>query len=185
MEGCKLMSKLTPYAAFPGVKDALSLLTLLSDKEKLRGIQAVIEELEQARNKYNDIVSDYVVSGDIRKELGKAKAAKEKANALLDANMRDIGEKRQLFDRYQKDKNQGISKRNKELGERERKLARDVDSANKQIEKCEKEISEANEDLVARLEKCAQREVEIEEKEAYYLKIESVIKGGGDAIEKG
>ena len=80
------MAKYNIYGPFAGVKDGLTLLTLLQDKKKLKEILAVITALEDERQGLNEAIEVY---GKAKKMDGLLSAAetknREAENRLADA----------------------------------------------------------------------------------------------------
>ena len=87
------MAKYELYAPFSGVKDGLTLLTLLQDKKKLAEVMGVLEALEGERTKLNEAIEVYGKAKKMDGLLHKAQenaALSEKALSEATANSETV-----------------------------------------------------------------------------------------------
>ncbi len=81
------MGKISLHAPFAGVKDGLTLLTLLQDKKKLKEVLGVIQALEDERQALNEAIEVYGKASQMDVLLRKAaQKDQEAAAALREAN---------------------------------------------------------------------------------------------------
>lgn len=78
------MAKYNIYGPFAGVKDGLTLLTLLSDKKKLQEVLGVVKALEDEREALNEAIEVY---GKAKKMDGLLSSAETK-EALAEAELK-------------------------------------------------------------------------------------------------
>lgn len=169
------MAKINPYGPFSGVREAISLLSLLDDKEKRAEIRKVISEWEDERVKFNETAEEYKIAGEIHKELALAKKQRKETEAWAENIRNQLSEDRKDFDAQKNNHSNMVKEVQIKLDQKKEKLKVEVESANDQIRKIEAELSEKSHELALLQESIEEREKKLAEKEARYNAIAAAI----------
>lgn len=120
------MTKINLYAAFPGVKDGLTLCTLLQNKKKLKEVMGVIQILDDRTRKINESIEVLGKASKMDALLREANQKNQDATFALDQAKEEAGRIQRDAKSWADDLRSKIIEREKKLGDGEKKLAGDI-----------------------------------------------------------
>ncbi len=148
------MAKYNLYAPFAGVKDGLTLLTLLQDKKKLKEIMGVIVALEDERQGLNEAIEVYGKAKKMDGLLSAAETKDREADAALSAAKESAGQIQKDAKTWANDLRSKIVEREEVVTAGEKKLAEneahhkaDVDRWEDKMKKRETEVFKQQREL--------------------------------------
>lgn len=143
------MAKYNIYGPFAGVKDGLTLLTLMDDKKKLKEMKGVLKALEDERQALNEAIEVYGKAKKMDGLLSMAETKNREADVALSAAKESAGQIQKDAKTWADDLRSKIVEREEAVTAGERKLAEnearhkvDVELWNKGVEQFEIKIAE-------------------------------------------